>query len=150
MKFTDSANKNIPKTFTFEWPERDYLQGLSIGDLNNLQIHGIQNHKGRWNFNFILSNLYTRELGKECSLTDAFIKPEGSLIRQINTYSRVNDEMLAGVRFLDKDKTIILEAGDFTSRSQHNLKKFDVNEDERVIGIRAKTYEHDRALLFDI
>jgi hypothetical protein len=58
--------------------------------------------------------------------------------------------MLAGVRFLDKEKAVILESGDFTARTQHNLKKYEVAEDERVIGFRAKTYDHDRALLFDI
>lgn len=58
--------------------------------------------------------------------------------------------MLGGVRFLDKDKNVILESGDFAARTNHSLKKYEVAEDERVVGIKAKTYEHDRALLFDI
>ena len=80
------------------------------------------------------------------------VTPKGALISKVMIYNRVKDDMLAGVRFyanIDGQEEEILEAGTFDATGCY-LRTVDIAVDERVIGVKGKTYEHDPALFFDL
>ena len=81
-------------------------------------------------------------------MTEHLIKPAGAIIRSIDIQYCFNGDgnLLCGLRFKDKDANTLLECGDFraldSSFVNHTMA---VNEDERVVGVRSKTYKNNGA-----
>ncbi len=80
-------------------------------------------------------------------MTEHLIKPAGAIIRSIDIQYYIHGSygnLLGGLRFKDKDANTLLECGYFqapnSSFVNHTMA---VNEDERVVGVRSKTYKNN-------
>ena len=79
-------------------------------------------------------------------MKEHLIKPAGAIIRSIDICYWISyngdTNLLFGLRFKDKDANTLLECGDFEEPDNDFINHtMAVNEDERVVGVRSKTYK---------
>jgi hypothetical protein len=78
-------------------------------------------------------------------MTEHLIKPAGAVIRSIDIlYFIFRDgiNLLEGLRFKDKDANTLLQCGLFCeTRKDYINHTMVLNEDERVVGVRSKTWK---------
>ena len=78
-------------------------------------------------------------------MKEHLIKPAGAIIRSIDIHYCIRIDgtnWLFGLRFKDKDANTLLECGVFCPPdSTHINHTMVVDEDERVVGVRSKTWK---------
>ena len=77
-------------------------------------------------------------------MTEHLIKPAGAIIRSIDIQYLIYGygNQLCGLRFKDKDANTLLQCGVLRAPNEWYINHtMVVNEDERVVGVRSKTWK---------
>ena len=70
-----------------------------------------------------------------------------SVILKIRLWYRQNDALLYGIQLFSVCNKLLIEVG--INFSEYTCKDFYLNEDERIIGFKARKYSEKEAWLYD-
>ena len=132
------GNENISGPLDYEYPLESELSFEN-------PIVGLMHRPGRaWGINIVMANGNKSTLPYEIVAENQFkqvkILPRGSKVAKVKMWGLKNDHQFLKVQFIDDENDQVLEAGanDMVDADQKLATEFDLQPNERLLGIRCK------------
>lgn len=111
---------------------------------DDLWLSGFENSDGKSCFyNFILSNGDRTEQASALTMKDHMI-PDGKSVKKVQIFCN-NVLNIEGFQFFDRDGNVVFKIG----RQTDAVSEVELQDDEQIIGFKAKLYKHFQAVYSD-